>query len=309
MRAMTIPFLQVSPEVARAIHEHQPVVALETAVVTHGLPAPHNLEIAMRCEAIVRAEGAVPATVAMLEGGLRVGLSAEEIERLAANRAAVKISRRDIATVHTRGESGGTTVAATLVAAEAAGVRVFATGGIGGVHRDPHDVSADLPELARARVVVVCAGAKSILDLPATLEVLETYGIPVLGYQTDSFPAFYSRDSGLRTSARVESEDEAAAFAQAHWQLPRSGGVLLTVPCPVDAAMALAEVEQLLREALNESQKEGVRGNLVTPFLLAHIARKSGGKTLSANLALLRNNALHAARLAVAISRLPAAGM
>jgi pseudouridine-5'-phosphate glycosidase len=186
---------------------------------------------------------------------------------------------------------------------------VFATGGIGGVHRDPHDVSADLPELARARVVVVCAGAKSILDLPATLEVLETYGIPVLGYQTDSFPAFYSRDSGLRTSARVESEDEAAAFAQAHWQLPRSGAVLLTVPCPVDAAMALAEVEQLLREALSESQKEGVRGSLVTPFLLAHIARKSGGKTLSANLALLRNNALHAARLAVAISRLPTAGM
>jgi pseudouridine-5'-phosphate glycosidase len=309
MRAMTIPFLQVSPEVACAIRDRQPVVALETAVVTHGLPAPHNLEIAMRCEAIVRAEGAVPATVAMLEGRLRVGLSAEEIERLAVNRAAVKISRRDIAAVHMRGESGGTTVAATLVAAEAAGLRVFATGGIGGVHRDPHDVSADLPELARARVVVVCAGAKSILDLPATLEVLETYGIPVLGFQTDSFPAFYSRDSGLRTSARVESEDEAAAFAHAHWQLPRSGGVLLTVPCPVDAAMALAEVEQLLREALSESQKEGVRGNLVTPFLLAHIARKSGGKTLSANLALLRNNALHAARLAVAISRLPAAGM
>jgi pseudouridine-5'-phosphate glycosidase len=309
MRAMTIPFLQVSPEVARAIRDRQPVVALETAVVTHGLPAPHNLEIAMRCEAIVRAEGAVPATVAMLEGRLRVGLSAEEIERLAVNRAAVKISRRDIAAVHMRGESGGTTVAATLVAAEAAGLRVFATGGIGGVHRDPHDVSADLPELARARVVVVCAGAKSILDLPATLEVLETYGIPVLGFQTDSFPAFYSRDSGLRTSARVESEDEAAAFVHAHWQLPRSGGVLLTVPCPVDAAMAHGEVEQLLREALIESHKEAVRGSLVTPFLLAHIARKSGGKTLSANLALLRNNALHAARLAVAISRLPTADM
>jgi pseudouridine-5'-phosphate glycosidase len=286
MRAMTIPFLRVSPEVARAIRDRQPVVALETAVVTHGLPAPHNLEIAMRCEAIVRAEGALPATVAMLEGRLRVGLSAEEIERLAVNRAAVKIS-----------------------AAEAAGLRVFATGGIGGVHRDPHDVSADLPELARARVVVVCAGAKSILDLPATLEVLETYGIPVLGFQTDSFPAFYSRDSGLRTSARVESEDEAAAFVHAHWQLPRSGGVLLTVPCPVDAAMAHGEVEQLLREALIESHKEAVRGSLVTPFLLAHIARKSGGKTLSANLALLRNNALHAARLAVAISRLPTADM
>lgn len=303
---MTIPFLQVSLEVARAIHEGQPVVALETAVVTHGLPAPHNLEIAMRCEAIVRAEGAVPATVAMLDGYLRVGLSAEEIERLAASRTTLKVSRREIASARLLGQSGGTTVAATLVAAEAAGIHVFSTGGIGGVHREPHDVSTDLPELAQAQVVVVCAGAKSILDLPATLEVLETLGVPVLGYQTENFPAFYSRNSGLRVSLRVDNVEQAAAFARHHWQLPRSGSVLLTVPCPADAALAHDEMEQLIREALDKSQKEGIRGNQVTPFLLSRVARRSGGKTLSANLALLRNNAMHAARLAVALSHPPA---
>ena len=302
---MPLPFLQVSPEVARAINEGRPVVALETAVVTHGLPAPHNLEIAMRCEAIVRAEGAVPASVAMLDGILRVGLSAEEIERLAASRTAVKVSRRDIASARVLGQSGGTTVAATLVAAEAAGIHVFSTGGIGGVHREPHDVSADLPELAQARVVVVCAGAKSILDLPATLEALETLGVPVLGYQTENFPTFYSRDSGLRVSLRVENVEQAAAFARHHWQLPRSGGVLLTVPCPADAALAHDEVDNLIREALDEARKEGIRGNQVTPFLLSRVAGTSGGKTLSANLALLRNNAMHAARLAVALSHLP----
>ena len=302
---MPLPFLQVSPEVARAINGGRPVVALETAVVTHGLPAPHNLEIAMRCEAIVRAEGAVPASVAMLDGILRVGLSAEEIERLAASRTAVKVSRRDIASARVLGQSGGTTVAATLVAAEAAGIHVFSTGGIGGVHREPHDVSADLPELAQARVVVVCAGAKSILDLPATLEALETLGVPVLGYQTENFPTFYSRDSGLRVSLRVENVEQAAAFARHHWQLPRSGGVLLTVPCPADAALAHDEVDNLIREALDEARKEGIRGNQVTPFLLSRVAGTSGGKTLSANLALLRNNAMHAARLAVALSHLP----
>jgi len=302
---MPLPFLQVSPEVARAINEGRPVVALETAVVTHGLPAPHNLEIAMRCEAIVRAEGAVPASVAMLDGILRVGLSAEEIERLAASRTAVKVSRRDIASARVLGQSGGTTVAATLVAAEAAGIHVFSTGGIGGVHREPHDVSADLPELAQARVVVVCAGAKSILDLPATLEALETLGVPVLGYQTENFPTFYSRDSGLRVSLRVENVEQAAAFARHHWQLPRSGGVLLTIPCPADAALAHDEVDNLIREALDEARKEGIRGNQVTPFLLSRVAGTSGGKTLSANLALLRNNAMHAARLAVALSHLP----
>ncbi len=302
---MTISYLHVSPEVERALREGRPVVALETAVVTHGLPAPHNLEIAKRCEAIVRAEGAIPATVAMLEGRLCVGLSQDELERLAAYRAATKITRRDIASAHVHGESGGTTVAATLIAAQAAGVRVFATGGIGGVHHEPHDVSADLPELAQAQVVVVCAGAKSILDLAATLEMLETLGVPVLGLQSDDFPGFFSRDSGLRVSARVENADEAAAFALAHWQLPRSGGILLTVPCPAESALAHDEIDQLTREALSEAQQEGIRGSQVTPFLLARITRKSGGKTLSANLALLRNNALHAAHLATAISRPP----
>jgi pseudouridine-5'-phosphate glycosidase len=302
---MPIPFLQVSSEVMRAIDEGRPVVALETAVVTHGLPTPHNLEIARGCEVLVRAEGAVPATVAMLDGVLRVGLSAEEIEHLAANRAAVKVSRRDIASAHVLGQSGGTTVAATLIAAEAAGIRVFSTGGIGGVHREPHDISADLPELSRARVVVVCAGAKSILDLPATLEVLETLGVPVLGYQTESFPAFYTRDSGLPVSLRVENVEQAAAFARAHWQLARSGGILLTVACPADAALGYDEVERLIREARAVSQREGIRGNQVTPFQLSRVARKSGGKTLSANLALLRNNATHAARLAVALSQPP----
>jgi pseudouridylate synthase len=300
---MTIPYLKISSEVVDALRRGEPVVALETAVVTHGLPAPHNLEIAKRCESIVHAEGALPATVAMLEGRLCVGLSSEDLEHLAANRAAIKISRRDIGFAHVRGLSGGTTVAATLIAAQAAGIRVFATGGIGGVHHEPHDVSADLPELAQARVAVVCAGAKSILDLPATLEMLETLGVPVLGYQTESFPAFFSRDSGLRVSARVESAEEAAALALAHWQLPRGGGLVLAVPCPVESALAHDEIEQLIREALGDAQQEGIHGSQVTPFLLSRIARKSGGKTLSANLALLRNNALHAAQLAAALSR------
>ncbi len=230
---MPLPFLVISPEVTHAIDEGLPVVALETAVVTHGLPAPHNLEAATGCEELVRAEGAVPATVAMLDGKLHVGLSPGEIERLAANRAGVKVSRRDIASAHVLGQSGGTTVAATLIAAEAAGIRVLSTGGIGGVHREPHDVSTDLPELARARVVVVCAGAKSILDLPATLEALETLGVPVLGYQSENFPGILFARLGLareharrqRGAGRRLCARSLAARAQrryrAHGRVPR----------------------------------------------------------------------------------------
>jgi pseudouridine-5'-phosphate glycosidase len=293
------PWLHVHPEVASALASGRPVVALESTVITHGLPEPVNLELARRLEGEVRAAGAVPATVAVIDGRVCLGVTTDELERLALSRKLMKISRRDLGAAVAQRATGGTTVAATMIAAHAGGIRVFATGGIGGVHRgQAGDVSADLPELARTPVIVVCAGAKAILDLPRTLEWLETAGVPVVGWGTDEFPAFFTRSSGLRVNARVNSAVEAAALIRAQWSLGLRSGVLVCVPCPEDVAVPAEAVEPVLRTALQQAEAQGVRGKEVTPFLLARLAELTGGDTLRANLALLRNNARVAAELA-----------
>ncbi len=293
------PWLHVHPEVASALASGRPVVALESTVITHGLPEPVNLELARRLEGEVRAAGAVPATVAVIDGRVCLGVTTDQLERLALSRKLMKISRRDLGAAVAQHATGGTTVAATMIAAHAGGVRVFATGGIGGVHRgQAGDVSADLPELARTPVIVVCAGAKAILDLPRTLEWLETAGVPVVGWGTDEFPAFFTRSSGLRLSARVDNAVEAAELIRTQWTLGLRSGVLICVPCPEDVAVPAEAVEPVLRTALQQAEAQGVRGKDVTPFLLARLAELTGGETLRANLALLRNNARVAAELA-----------
>lgn len=302
MPSNKIRWLDLHPRVAGALHAGEPVVALESTVLTHGLPRPINLELARRAEAEVRAEQAVPATVAIYKGSVKVGLSDVELERLALEPDAIKVSRRDLAVATTGVRSGGTTVAATMYIARAAGIRVFATGGIGGVHRgDSGDISADLPELRQTPVAVVCAGAKSILDLPRTLEWLETGGIPVLGWQTDTFPAFFSRSSGLPIHTRVDTVGEAAAIILRHWQLGLQSGVLLCVPCPEETSIPFKGAEAAIQEAEEEAQRRSIRGKALTPFLLDYLAEKTGGATLQSNLALLRQNARIAAHLANAI--------
>ncbi|MFN8496614.1 MAG: pseudouridine-5'-phosphate glycosidase [Anaerolineae bacterium] len=302
-----MPDITVAVAVATALSRGAPVVALESTVITHGLPWPANLETAQAMERVVREAGATPATVALLGGEIRVGLGDNELERLARQGgAARKVSRRDLGLAVARGEDGGTTVAATMWAAHRAGIAVFATGGIGGVHRrHPFDVSADLPELARTPVLVVCAGAKAILDLPLTLEWLETHGVPVLGWQTDEFPAFYSRDSGLPVDGRVADAAEVAAFWRAQRRLGL-GGALLTVPVPQAFAEPSAEVERAIAEALDAADAAGVRGRAVTPFLLERVSTLTEGASQRANRALLENNARVAAEVATALASAPA---
>ncbi len=297
-------WLELLPEVASALAAHRPVVALESTVITHGLPRPLNLDLARQMEAEVRQAGAIPATAALFNGRLRLGLSDDELEALASASAVEKVNRRDLGPAAAAAKTGGTTVSATMFIAHAAGVQVFATGGIGGVHRgDSGDVSADLPELARTPVAVVCAGAKSILDLPRTLEWLETAGVPVLGFGTDEFPAFFSRESGLRVSARVDSPEQAARVLQAHWGIGLASGALVCVPCPESDALPAASVEEALGRAMESAEAAGVRGKELTPFLLAGLSEISGGATLRANLALLRQNARVAAQIAAALKR------
>jgi pseudouridine-5'-phosphate glycosidase len=291
------------PEVARARQLGLPLVALESAVITHGLPHPENLNLARDVEHEIRQNGATPATIALLNGRVHIGLTPTEMETLSTLQPVRKISRRDYGIAIARGESGGTTVAGTLIAARAAGLRVFATGGIGGVHRQASfDVSADLPELGRSPLVVVCAGAKAILDLPATLEYLETMGVPVVGYQTDEFPAFYSPTSGLRVNVRADSPAEVAAIAREHWAIGLESAILVAAPPPAEAALPPEAVEGEIESALEEARQEGVSGAAVTPFLLQRVSELSHGASLRANLALLRNNARIAAQIAAALA-------
>ena len=300
---MPAPHVVLHPEVRAALEARRPVVALESTVISHGLPWPENFGLARRMEAVVRAGGAAPATIALLKGEVRVGLTEAEIEHLARAPGILKVSRRDYPVAVAQKRDGATTVAGTMIAAGWAGIKVFATGGIGGVHRGHDaDVSADLPELAQTPVVVVCAGAKAILDLPATLEWLETHGVPVVGYGTDEFPAFYSRESGLKLEARADSPAEVAAIARALWELGFSGGMLVCVPCPVEAARPPAEMERAIEAALRDAGAQGVHGKAVTPFLLARVSELTGGESKAANLALLENNANVAAEIAVALS-------
>jgi pseudouridine-5'-phosphate glycosidase len=280
------------------------VVALESTVIAHGLPHPRNLEVARTLENEVSGYGAVPATVGVVKGRAIVGLSHDEIERLGTAQGVLKLSTRDLAVPIARGQDGATTVAATMWLAHRAGVAVFATGGIGGVHRGgAHDVSADLTELGRTPMIVVCAGAKAILDLPATREALETAGVLVVGYGTDELPAFYSRESGLPVDVRVDGADEVAALWQAHRRLEAPGAVLLCVPPPAEAALPAAEVEGAIRDALRLADERGIRGKQVTPFLLSAVAERTGGRSLETNVALLRNNARVAAQVATALAQ------
>jgi pseudouridine-5'-phosphate glycosidase len=295
------PYLDIRPEVAAALTLGGKVVALESTVISHGLPRPHNLETARRMEAAVRKEGAVPATIGLLNGRFIVGLSHEEIELLANADEVHKVSRRDLSAVLASRKLGATTVAATILIASQAGISVFATGGIGGVHRgvqETLDISADLAELARTPVAVVCSGAKIILDLPRTLELLETLGVPVVGFRTSSFPAFYVRESGLNLDLRVESAEEAARLMSIQWQLGLSSGIVFCNPPPESSALDRAQTESLIKTALIAANSEGIRGKAVTPYLLSYLSQASGGATLKANMDLLVSNASVAAQIA-----------
>ncbi|MBP2300016.1 pseudouridine-5'-phosphate glycosidase [Azospirillum picis] len=294
-------------EIADALTAGRPVVALESTVISHGMPYPRNLETARALEAEVRAAGAVPATVAVMDGLIRIGLDDAALERLAAGGTAVrKLSRRDLPIALATGAPGATTVAATMIAARLAGIAVFATGGIGGVHRGAEtsfDVSADLDELARSSVCVVCAGAKSILDLPKTLEVLETRGVPVLGFGTAEFPAFYSRRSGLPVDHRCDNVQEVAEILRAKWRLGLEGGVLLANPIGAADELDAGTMEQAVAQALADADSKGIKGKDITPHLLAALERITGGRSLAANIALIRNNARVAAEVAAAYAR------
>jgi pseudouridine-5'-phosphate glycosidase len=298
------PLFKLSPEVETALAEDRAVVALESTVIAHGLPRPQNFETAQRLEQIVRSAGAVPATIAILKGILRVGLNTGQLERIAERENIHKISRRDLPVAVAKLWDGATTVATTAWIAERAGIKVFATGGIGGVHRgELPDVSADLPELARLNLVVVCSGAKIVLDLPATREWLETNGITVVGYGTDELPAFYSRRSGLAVDVRADSPGEIAAIFGARSALKLEGATLVTVPVPEEAELPAERLEEVLREALAQAANRNISGRELTPFLLARMAESSGGATLRANIALLENNARVAAEIALSIKR------
>ena len=293
--------ITLSPDVAAALAKGQPVVALESTIITHGLPRPQNLEVARRIEAAVRDNGAVPATVAVLDGALCVGLSDAQLEALAAAERVAKLSRADIAVCMAEGRTGATTVAATMIAARMAGIDVFATGGIGGVHRGAEqsfDVSADLQELARSPVTVVAAGAKAILDLPKTLEVLETLGVPVIAFGQDTLPAFWSRSAGLRAPLRM---DTPAAIARAHGMrraMDLDGGQLVANPIPEAAEIPRAEMTPMITRAMQDADDHGIHGKDVTPYLLQRIFELSGGRSLDANVALVLNNAALGARIA-----------
>jgi len=293
------PHIQLSTEVARAINIGLPIVALESTVITHGLPKPQNINLARDMEKTIRDFGATPATIALLDGKIRIGLTDLELVRLADSDSSLKVSHRDFATAITKKVNGGTTVAGTMLAANMAGIKVFATGGIGGVHKESaFDVSTDLHSLAEIPTIVVCAGAKSILDLPATLETLETLGVPVVGYQTDEFPAFYSRESGLNVSVRLDSPKEIAEFAKAHWSVGLRSGILVTNPIPETESIPKSKMEPMIEKASKEAIEQGIHGQALTPFLLNRINELSKGKSLKANLALLLNNARLAAEIA-----------
>jgi len=306
MSAAWHPLLQPSAAVAAARAAGRPLVALESTIVAHGMPWPKNLETARAVEAVVRAQGAEPATIAVMDGRLCLGLDDAALERLArAGPAATKLSRRDLPAALAFGTLGATTVAATMIGAALAGIEVFVTGGIGGVHRGAarsFDISADLQELARTPVVVVCAGAKSILDIDLTLEYLETHGVPVLSCGHDEFAAFYVRGSGRRADLRLDEPAAQARFVRTKWALGLAGGVLLSTPVPEADALARDEVDGWIDEALAEAERRQVRGKAITPFLLAHIERASGGRSLAANIALVKHNAEVGARLALALA-------
>jgi pseudouridine-5'-phosphate glycosidase len=302
--AVTQPYLDIHPEVAQALAGHQPLVALESTIISHGMPYPQNVATALRVEAEVRQHGAVPATIAIVNGRLKAGLTEAEIEILGTSgRSVSKVSRRDIPFIVAGGTTGATTVAATMVIAAMAGIRVFATGGIGGVHRGAQhsfDVSADLQELAQTPVAVVCAGAKSILDLGLTLEYLETHGVPVVGYCTPWLPAFFTRDSAFKVDYQLDTAQAIAEVMHAKWSMGLHGGLVVANPIPEASAMPRAVIDAAVEQALHEVQAQGIGGKESTPFLLARVCELTGGDSLTANIELVLNNARLAAAIASA---------
>lgn len=295
-------YLVISREVEQALADNRPVVALESTIISHGMPYPQNVETALAVEAIVRNNGAIPATIAIMDGKLKVGLSKEEIEQLGKKGEDVaKASRRDLPVLLATKEDGATTVAATMIIANLAGIKVFATGGIGGVHRgatETFDISADLMELSQTDVAVVCAGVKSILDIGLTLEYLETLGVPVLGYQTPNLPAFYLRDSGFAVDYQVTSAEQAADILKAKWELGLKGGCIIGNPVPVEYEEDSTEINQAIEQALQEAEKKGIKGKDSTPFLLDRVKQLTGGNSLETNIQLVYNNAKVAAQIA-----------
>ena len=299
-------WLALSAPVAAARAAGRPLVALESTIIAHGMPYPENVRTAREVEASIRSLGAEPATIALMGGRIRIGLSDEELELLGRSGQAHKVSRRDLPAVLASGELGATTVAGTMICAALAGIEVFVTGGIGGVHRgaaQSFDISADLQELAKTSVAVVCAGAKSILDLGLTLEYLETHGVPVLSFGQDNFAAFYTRDSGLRADYRLDDADAQARFIRTKWALGLAGGVVLSTPVPEAAAMPREEIDAITEQALAEAAAQGIAGKAVTPFLLSRIKSLTGGRSLATNIALVKHNAEVGARLALALAR------
>ena len=300
-------YLDVAPEVAEALAAGKPVVALESTIISHGMPYPKNVETALLVEQTIRENGAVPATIAVIGGRLKAGLSKDEIDHLGkSGRAVAKASRRDLPVLVARGEDGATTVTTTMIIAHMAGIKIFATGGIGGVHRGAEvtmDISADLEELAQTPVMVVCAGAKSILDLGLTLEYLETKGVPVIGYGTEELPAFYTRKSGFGVDYRVDSPEELAAIFKAQRDLDYKGGMLVTNPIPEEYAMDKTIIDAAIEKALSEAKEQGIHGKETTPFLLAKVVELTGGDSLESNIKLVLNNAKVAARTAACLAK------
>ena len=298
-------FLLFSPEVAAARAAGKPVVALESTIISHGMPYPQNVQTAREVEQVIRDAGAVPATIAIIDGKICVGLSEEQLETLGSSPDALKVSRRDLPFVLAQRRLGATTVAATMICAQLAGIEVFVTGGIGGVHRGAEtsfDISADLQELAGTNVAVVCAGVKSILDIGLTLEYLETHGVPVVSVGQPGFPAFFTRESGFKADFQLDMPEEQAAFIRTKWQLGLAGGVVVSNPVPSESAMPAEEINAIIRQALGEADAQGVKGKAVTPFLLARIKELTEGRSLATNIALVKHNALVGARLAVALN-------
>lgn len=297
-------YLDIKEEIRDAVSAKQAVVALESTIISHGMPYPENVKTAFEVEQIIRDAGAIPATIAVMDGKFKAGLSSDEITELGKQGLAVtKASRRDLPFLINNRQHGATTVAATMIIAAQAGLKIFATGGIGGVHRNgaqSFDISADLQELARTNVAVVCAGAKSILDLPLTLEYLETYGVPVIGYQTDEFPAFYTRESGLKIPFRLDNAEAIANTLRIKWETGLDGGVVIANPVPQDYSMDATYIEEVIKEALKDAKTQHITGKAVTPFLLSRIKTLSEGKSLVSNIELVRNNARLAAQIAKA---------
>jgi pseudouridine-5'-phosphate glycosidase len=298
-------FLLFSPEVAAAREAGKPIVALESTIISHGMPYPQNVQTAREVEQVIRDAGAVPATIAIIDGRICVGLSSEQLELLGSSPSAMKVSRRDLPYVLAQGKLGATTVAATMICAHLAGIDVFVTGGIGGVHRGAEtsfDISADLQELAHTSVAVVCAGVKSILDIGLTLEYLETHGVPVVSVGQPGFPAFFTRESGFKADFQLDTAQEQADFIRTKWRLGLAGGVVVSNPVPLDAAMPKDEIDRITGQALAEAGQQGVTGKAVTPFLLDRIKQLTGGRSLATNIALVKHNAQVGARLAVALN-------